>query len=250
VACETWRASLDPYLDGELAGAKAADLTAHLRTCPSCTAEVLERVQVKRLVHSAGKRYTPGAEFRNKIIHTFESGSRGAISRKWGLVLVPGLLLLITAFLSSSHFSRQRAAQQEVFSELADLHVSTLASSTPVDVVSSDRHTVKPWFQGKIPFTFNLPELAGTEFSLLGGRVFYLHQTSGAHLIYQLRKHEISVFILPDHAAGLNNLTEGTVRAISFNADTWTQHGLRYFIVGDANAGDLRALAKMLKDAG
>ena len=76
---------------------------------------------------------------------------------------------------------------------MADLHVSDLASANPYDVVSSDRHTVKPWFQGKIPFAFNLPEFAGTEFTLLGGRLVYLHQQPAAQLVVGVGKHRISV---------------------------------------------------------
>jgi len=82
---------------------------------------------------------------------------------------------------------RDLAYRDHVFSEIADLHVSTLASSSPVDVISTDRHTVKPWFQGKIPFAFNLPELQNSEFTLIGGRMTYLDQTPGAHLIYDAR---------------------------------------------------------------
>jgi hypothetical protein len=65
-----------------------------------------------------------------------------------------------------------------------------------------------------------------------------------------VRKHEISVFILPDSAGTLKSLTEGTASVLTFNTDTWTENGLRYFVVGDANAGDLRALAKLLQGAG
>jgi anti-sigma factor RsiW len=93
------------------------------------------------------------------------------------------LAILIFVGLAATYMGRQRAGREQVYSELADLHVATLASSSPVDVVSSDQHTVKPWFQGKIPFTFDLPELQNSEFSLLGGRITYLGQTSGAHLI-------------------------------------------------------------------
>ena len=87
-----------------------------------------------------------------------------------------------------------------MYSEIADLHVATLASSSPVDVISTDRHTVKPWFQGKIPIAFNLPELENSEFSLLGGRMTYLDQTPGAHLIYDMRKHHISVFVFQERS--------------------------------------------------
>ena len=159
-------------------------------------------------------------------------------------------MLVIAAFFLTGYLGQQRAARQRIYGELADLHVSTLASSTLVDVVSSDRHTVKPWFQGRIPFTFNLPELAGSDFALIGGRVAYLEQIPSAHLIYQIRKHYISVFILPDRAAEIKSLPSGTADTLSFHMETWTQNGLRYFVIGDTSEGDLQRLSGLLRDAG
>jgi anti-sigma factor RsiW len=250
MACEVWHKQLDLYLDGELAGSEAAALSAHVRDCPACASEMLERVQLKRSMQMAGKRYAPSSEFRNRITKQISAKSGARSVRKWKLALVPVLAMLIAVLLLSAYFERERAAQRRMYSELADLHVATLASSTPVDVLSTDRHTVKPWFQGKIPFTFNLPELAGSNFTLLGGRVFYLEQTPGAHLIYQIRKHEISVFILPERADEMQRVPSGTVDALSFQMESWTKNGLRYFVVGDASADDIRALSKMLQDAG
>ncbi|MFY9949757.1 MAG: zf-HC2 domain-containing protein [Candidatus Sulfotelmatobacter sp.] len=250
MGCEEWRKQLALYLDGELGGAEAAGLSAHVRECSACAGEMLERVQLKRSVQMAGKRYAPSAELRSRITKQVLARSGAGNVRKWRLVLVPVLAILIVAVLLSVYFERERAAQRRVYSELADLHVATLASPTPVDVVSTDRHTVKPWFQGKIPFTFNLPELAGSNFTLLGGRVFYLEQTAGAHLIYQVRKHEISVFILPERVDEMTRLSSGPVNALSFQMDSWTKNGLRYFVVGDASADDIRALSKLLRDAG
>ncbi len=80
------------------------------------------------------------------------------------------VVILVVGTLTSTYVGT-RAGRDHVFSEIADLHVATLASSSPVDVISSDRHTVKPWFQGKIPFAFDLPELQNSDFSLLGGRM-------------------------------------------------------------------------------
>ena len=108
--------------------------------------------------------------------------------------------MLLIAGVLISNYLQMRSARNHLFSEVADLHVATLASSSPVDVVSTDRHTVKPWFQGRIPFAFNLPELQNTDFTLLGGRVTYLDQVPGAQLIYDIRKHHISVFIFPEAA--------------------------------------------------
>jgi anti-sigma factor RsiW len=250
MACDEWGEKLDRYLDGELAPAEARTLGAHLRECAGCAADILERVQLKRSVQMAGKRYEPSAELRNKITKSVAARARGGIGWQWRFVLVPVLVLLVAALLLSSYLERERSARLRVYSELADLHVSTLASATPVDVVSSDRHTVKPWFQGRIPFTFNLPELAGTEFTLVGGRVAYLEQVPGAHLIYQIRKHEISVFMFPEREGEMRGLPSGAANELSFNTVTWTQNGLRYFVIGDTNADDIRALSRLLRNAG
>jgi anti-sigma factor RsiW len=99
--------------------------------------------------------------------------------------------LLVIAGLVTISVRQREWQRHQTLSELADLHVATLASANPVDVISTDLHTVKPWFQGKIPFTFNLPELQNSGFVLLGGRVTYLGQAPGAELVYQIRKHQI-----------------------------------------------------------
>jgi anti-sigma factor RsiW len=126
--------------------------------------------------------------------------------------------------------------------------VATLASASPVDVISTDRHTVKPWFQGKIPFAFNLPEVQNSEFTLLGGRMTYLEQTPGAQLIYDVRKHHISVFIFPENAmrARLGDRSISPEK-LPFTLETWTQGGLRYFVIGDASSADVHNLAKLFE---
>src|SRR5437660_3603969 len=104
----------------------------------------------------------------------------------------------------------------------------------------TDRHTVKPWFQGKIPFAFDLPEVQNSEFSLLGGRMTYLGQTPGAHLIYAVRKHEISVFVFQEGAMrGGWDENSAVTKKLSFNMATWRQGGLRYFVIGDTNTADI-----------
>jgi anti-sigma factor RsiW len=247
VACEEWRDKLDLYVDGELPSADAASLGAHLRTCGVCASDVLERVQLKRSVQIAGKRYQPSAQFRNSVLKTISVKPRRSFD--WRFAAVTVLVVLIAAAALTSFFERAQEARLHVYSELADLHVSTLASTTPVDVVSSDRHTVKPWFQGKIPFTFNLPELQGSDFVLVGGRVAYLEQSAGAHLIFQVRQHKISVFIFPERGTEMLRLPYGQTNQVSFNMESWVQNGLRYFVVGDANQNDIGALRKLLQAA-
>jgi anti-sigma factor RsiW len=250
MACDAWRDKLDAYLDGELAPADARELSVHTRSCAACAADALERVQLKRSVAAAGRRYEPSAQLRASILKSVSAKPEKRMGWKWAIVAVPVFSVVILSALVQSYYGRENARRQHVYSELADLHVATLASTTPVDVVSTDRHTVKPWFAGKIPFTFNLPELQGTEFTLLGGRVTYLAQTPGAQLIYQVRKHEVSVFIFQDRGEQTAALPSGPLKALSFSVENWTQNGLRYFVIGDVGPDDIQALSKLLRAAG
>jgi anti-sigma factor RsiW len=134
---------------------------------------------------------------------------------------------------------------------LADLHVANLAASSPVDVASSDRHTVKPWFQGKLPFSFNLPEVAGTPFTLVGGRLTYLDRRPGAHLVYDIGSHHISVFILRDEPELVRAfpVEQHSNNVLNFRVESWTSGGLRYFVVGEATEETIQSLIAMLRKA-
>lgn len=250
MACESFSGKLDAYVDGELPTTQANEFAMHLRGCATCAADALERVQMKRSVADAGKYYEPSVEFRKKIEASVRKPSKRGNFWGWQVVALPAALVLLISLSMIFLVSREKTKRDRVYGELADLHVATLASATPVDVISTDRHTVKPWFEGKIPFTFNLPELQGTDFVLVGGRVAYLHQTSGAQLIYRLRKHELSVFIFPDRGAESASWASDPLTTMSFTFETWSKDGLRYFVVGDVSGTDVDALSKMLRNAG
>jgi anti-sigma factor RsiW len=247
--CETSKTKLDTYLDGELPSEEMHIFDAHVRSCASCAAEALERLQIKRCIQTAGRRFVPSAQFRRRIERIIEKKSSRSVMGVGWMVATAMISILAVCGLIIARVERIHTHHgHQVYGELVDLHVATLASLSPVDVVSTDRHTVKPWFEGKIPFTFDLPELQNSDFSLLGGRIAYLEQTPGAQLIYKIRKHEISVFIFQE--GQLHDQPEegsGTMQDLSFNLDTWRQGGLRYCIVGDVSASDIRELARLLK---
>jgi anti-sigma factor RsiW len=247
MVCKQLEARLDSYLDGEVPEQEMRVFDAHVRGCHSCSSDALARVQMKRAIRIAGKRYTPSAEFRKRMQQKIAARPRRSFGLGLTFAMAASVIILVGTL--TSVYLRTQSGKAQVFSEIADLHVVTLASSSPVDVISTDRHTVKPWFQGKIPFAFNLPELQNSEFTLLGGRMTYLDQTPGAHLIYDVRKHHVSVLVFQERSLPARLDENSLSKKQPFNLETWSQGGLRYFVVGDASAADIESLAKLFKAA-
>jgi anti-sigma factor RsiW len=247
MSCDAWQGKIDTYLDAELPAAKVRELEAHMRECPACSSQALTRSQLKRNVHLAGKQFAPDFEFRKRVQSSMrpKTAGRGWI---WGLAGAACVALL--AMLLISAIWTQRAQRQQLIGELTDAHVTTLASSNRVDVVSTDRHTVKPWFQGKLPFTFNLPELQGSSFELLGGKLTYLGQDPGAELLFSVRKHLLSVFVFKDSPEVSRAFGSGELKHnLSFNLESWRTGGVRYVIITDASREDVDDLRARFQQA-
>jgi anti-sigma factor RsiW len=158
-------------------------------------------------------------------------------------------VLLLVVVVSISMWMRHATRAQAV-AELLDLHVATLASTNPVDVASTDQHTVKPWFQGKLPFAFNLPELQSSSFKLVGGKLIYFKHSPGAQLLFELRKHQLSVFILQEQR-GVTPPGAGVTTTCQkgFSVETWPDADLRYVVISDTTPADVHDLSELLKAA-
>jgi anti-sigma factor RsiW len=247
--CETWQSKLDAYADAELPAETMRSMAEHLSGCPVCTAEIVQIMQLKRVTATAGKRYTPAPELRARVRR--QIAAKPARGRwQWALGLALAAVVVIGLGLAIVLPSRT-AARDQLIAGLVDRHITALASASPVDVVSSDRHTVKPWFQGKLAFTFNPPDLAGSPFTLVGGRMVFVDGEPGAHLICDVRKHHISILIFEDRGdfGRLLPSAERSWRSRAFNVEAWSRAGLRYFLVSDAAPEDLGGLAELWKRA-
>jgi anti-sigma factor RsiW len=234
---------LDAFLDGELSPAERAGIEAHLQSCAACSAEALARLRLKHSVRAAAQAYQPSREFRARIAAQISKPKRPL--RLWSSpallsAIAAVLLVAVSVPLIARYYAHERA-----LSELLDLHVSALASANPVDVVSTDRHTVKPWFQGKLPFTFNLPDLTNSPYTLLGGKLIYFSHAPEAQLLFSIRQHRISVFILRNAASVPTRVqTED-----GFTTESWTAGGLHCIVVSDASPADVHALADLMRNA-
>src|SRR6476469_9153425 len=120
--------------------------------------------------------------------------------------------------------------------ELVDLHTTIVGSANPIDVVSTDKHTVKPWFEGKVPFAVSVPELAGTPFHLAGGRIAYWRGRPGAYMLITKGAHRVSLFAFPSET--LPRLAAPESRTVV----SWRRGGVPYGAIGDLPREELQML--------
>jgi anti-sigma factor RsiW len=243
--CE-WREKIGLYVDGELEPSAEQAVAGHLQSCVDCSSAVLEQQALKKAVRIAGKRFTAPPELYAAVQKQMRPEKSSGLSLKpwlkWSAIAASTFLLAVITF---ALLSRPSASNATV-AQLIDQHVTMLASANPVDVISSDKHTVKPWFQGKLPFTFNPPELAkDSPFTLIGGKLVYAQNAPGAELVYQVRQHKISVFIFQERDVR----GESSASNQTFVVNGWQEGGLQYYIVTDASREDADRLRALLEDA-
>lgn len=248
MTCDLYRTKLEPYVDAELSADEVREVEKHLRTCAVCASDALGRVQMKQNVRAVGARYSPSVRFRLQVEERIKPKRNRLWAHSWIPKLAAAAAMVLLVVLAGVWM--RDAKQKRALTEFADLHVTALASSNPVDVVSTDRHTVKPWFVGKLPFTFNLPEFQGSPFTLLGGRLVYFGHTPGAQLLFEVRKHRLSLFVLQDNRDAVPLPSNRMVqRELAFNTESWAEDGLRYVVISDAGPEDVRAFGELLQSA-
>jgi anti-sigma factor RsiW len=197
-------AMLSALADGELSRQELAQANEHLAGCLSCTAHALHLSLLKSATAKAGQRYAPPAGFEERVMRPAVEKKAPAVrsSGRFGMVGWAAAAVLLLVFATTMLVQREGrradvASVQDaaLVTEVFDQHVATLAGSAPPQVLSSDRHTVKPWFQGKIPFSFNLPEGLPEDVKLDGANLTYLNDQPVAQLLYSIGRHRVSVFV-------------------------------------------------------
>jgi len=189
-------ATMNAIVDGELETTELARAEAHLAGCLQCSSECLSTGILKRRVRAAGAKYElpEGLEQRMRRAVAPTATKKPAVWIRWGAVAA---VVAVCAALVPFEYSRtrHRAEESALVSEVVDQHIAVLAANAPPQVVSSDRHTVKPWFQGKLPFSFNLPQTLPADVTLDGANLSYLKGQPVAQLLFRIGKHRASVFV-------------------------------------------------------
>lgn len=223
---------IDPYVDDELADAEAASVMEHVEGCAQCRQRVGERESLRRLVRSVPYHAAP-ARVRTSIA----AGPRPSRLSSHMLALAAGLAIAVTAAGTIGFRARQTAeATAALASDVVNRHISALASERVFEVRSSNQHTVKPWFQGKLDFSPPVADLASAGFPLVGGRVDEIGGRRVAALVYQRREHVIDVFVSPARS-GITTSDRRSIRG--FQERHWVHADLSLWAVSDLNDREL-----------
>jgi anti-sigma factor RsiW len=246
---------LQACFDGEVDAMTAADIELHIQQCPQCQSTLQELERARAALRNNLTDYRAPASLRASLQHALdrESGDvapRAAVSRSrtwsarsfWlgGLSGGGFAAAAVTAFAFLVWIPRV----SPIGNELVSAHVRSLISSHPIDVVSTDKHTVKPWFAGHADVSPEVADFETQGYRLIGGRADYLEHQRVAVMVYQHGAHTIDVFSM----AGNSRIMSGNTTRDGYHVNCWKSGDLNYCAVSDAGWSELQELERLLRD--
>ena len=243
---ENIRELLHAYVDGELDLANTRETERHLQSCADCrgTEKAIRELR-STLTRDATAHRAPAHLRRNvRAALRREAKSTRQTLSPW-LMFATGAAFA-AVLLGAVLFQTMLGARgNTIVDQVVANHVRSLLAAHLVDVVSSDQHTVKPWFDGKIDFAPDVRDLSANGFPLVGGRLDYLDRKTVAALVYQRNKHPINLFVTPEPTSRSTSPTVVTRRG--YNVFFWTNNGMRYWAVSDLNQAELREFTEFFE---
>jgi anti-sigma factor RsiW len=259
VSCPENNTLIHAYLDGELDLLSTLQFEAHLRECAACEQAYKNHQTLRSAMTSGGLYFKPPRHLAQRIHRALQEPNKigGSIStsalevsrhmawwRSWALAGLAASVALVAGIALWLAPRGSRPSQDDLLAqEVLASHVRSLMANHLTDVPSSDQHTVKPWFNGKLDFSPPVKDLSRDGFPLVGGRLDYLEDRPVAALVYQRRKHFINLFIW---ASGSNS-GQKTVMRQGYNLFHWAQAGMTFWAVSDLNYGELQEFVKLVQ---
>ena len=261
LSCKLTQRFVPGYLDGELDLSRTIEMETHLRVCEECAQELERQQALRAALQRSSLAYAAPSALRERIQSSLRSSVpaetpehtsawrpsqffRPLQALRWAGAFAVLALCAVTAWQLLPGL-RGPASNQQLAAEVFASHVRSLEGNHLMDVVSTDQHTVKPWFDGKLDFSPPVEDLASDGFPLVGGRLDYLEGREVAALVYQRRKHFINVFVWPN-AAG-SSTTQTLEPRQGYNMMRWSRGGFQFWAVSDVNAQDLADFVRLLE---
>jgi anti-sigma factor RsiW len=252
--CSDMKVLLHGHLDGELDAANAFQVEDHLRTCATCASEYQRLLKLRAALREERLRYRAPDALRARILGALEPAPSASVTpapTRWWKHLWQSQRLGIPVAAFAAGLAVALIVPRpspDLEQELVSEHVRSLMANHITDVTTSDRHTVKPWFDGRLDFAPPVVDLASEGFALTGGRLDYIAGRAVAALVYKRREHVINLFVWPEEKNGI-----GAERAQSsvnngYNTLHWSGNRMTFWAVSDLNAVELQEFMRRFQD--
>jgi anti-sigma factor RsiW len=259
MTCEDVERLAGAYVDGELALESSLALEAHLDHCEACTARLDQVRAVKHALRTVPSFRAPEA-LAARVRTTLAAAAPAATAsprqpqtvpprhRRWQPWLVAAASLAVVLIALVVVLRQQAVLADDATAEaVIEGHVRSLMAEHLTDVASTDRHTVKPWFAGRVDFSPTVVDLASDGFPLAGGRLDYIDHHPAVALVYKRREHAINVFVWPHATGSPSHVTRSDARG--YHVISWTRGGVAVWIVSDLVLAELDEFAQKLDAA-
>ncbi len=255
MSCELTQRFVPGYLDGELDLVRTIEMETHLKSCAACARELESQQALRAALRRSSLAYAAPAALRERIQSSLGASTvKEAPERRsaWGALHIfqwaAAFAVLAVCAVASWQFAaglRGPSNDQRIAAEVFASNVRSLEASHLMDVASTDQHTVKPWFDGKLDFSPPVEDLASDGYPLAGGRLDYFEGREIAALVYQRRKHFINVFVWPDASGSSSARTLESQQG--YNLMRWSRGGFQFWAVSDVSAPDLAEFVRLLE---
>ncbi len=254
MTCDEIRLLIGPYLDGELDPAAVQSVESHLAGCDACMRHVAEMRALSGAIHDELPALAAPDALRARVLDAIrttmpaeEPGIRPRVRPQWLAAAALYVVVGGAAWMLGVAYGRSpgAGADSAMRDAVVASHVRSLEASHLIDVASSDRHTVKPWFDGKLDFSPPVPDLAAQGFPLIGGRLDYLGNRPVAALVYGRAKHDINLFIWPVSPGPASDAAPSTVRG--YHVRHWVRDGMTFWAVSDVAEPDLATFVSLFE---
>ncbi len=246
MTCDEAEVMLHALIDDELDAGHAREIETHAASCARCAAQLASYRDLRQALRGGNLRHTAPASLRRSIDHAVPSPvatDRRTLLKGFAL----GSLLSAAAAASVTLVVLREDRDQRILSEAISAHLRSLQADHLTDVLSTDQHTVKPWFNGRTDLAPPVIDLAAKGFTLIGGRLDFIDGKSVAVIVYRRRVHVINLFVTQGVGSSLQAPRMETVQG--FNIRRWTDQGLNMFAVSDINREELDEFGSKFEEA-
>ena len=249
MTCKETKSLLNAYVDGELDSAGSLAVEGHVGRCASCLTDVEKLRGLASAIEKGALRFKAPPHLKRKVHAAILAANPEAKSSwfhlRWASVLASAILIAALTWAAAARWTKS-SGETQLVNDIVSSHVRSMMANHITDVASSDSHTVKPWFGGKLDYSPPTKDLTEQGFRLIGGRLDYLENRPVAALIYQRSQHFINLFVWPSNRSTTGQDDQLAVQG--YNIIHWTKSGMTYWLISELNQAELNECARLLKE--